>query len=470
MVYKAVHTATKTKVALKVLLPGLVISSKARRLFEREIDLIAQLDHPNIVRIRDSGVAGGQYFFSMDYVRGLPLNEYVESQQLSLRQTLELFAKVCNGVGHAHQKGVIHRDLKPANILADNRGEPHILDFGLAKSAGSPKEGISMLSVTGEIKGTYSHMSPEQATGQTEQVDMRTDVYSLGIILYQLLTGRYPYDVSGSVLTTLSKIERQEPVRIKKVIARFDSEVEAVVLKCLEKDPDQRYHSAGELGDDIRRWLNGEALVIKSNSLAYLLRKWCRRHQYSASVIGLVAVIIVSFAFLLGQQVRHNQEMQQDMNSIGTEAASQYAYFFDHMPHHVLFQFLDAWHADDQQQMGLIARLLQMKGEQGNKEELAMSCLLHSKTSKAIEPNQLEALLTSPPWFVDLVKGEWFLKHKDMHNALACFRRSDQGLAAEADSRTDPFGYYHRHIMSQLYRLESQVGTPEKGKSPAKER
>ena len=261
MVYKAIHEATKTKVALKVLLPGLLISAKARRLFEREVDLVARLNHPNIVRIRDSGVAEGQYYFSMDYIRGHSLDEFVRVKSCSLRQTMVLFEKICHAMRYAHQKGIIHRDLKPANILVDDRQEPHILDFGLAKTAGTSQEDVSMLSMTGEIKGTLNYMSPEQATGRTDEVDMRTDIYSLGVMLYRILAGDFPYDVSGPSLSTLKNIETSDPVRLKKVMSRFDSDVESIVFKCLEKDPAQRYHSAGDLSEDVGRWLKGERSV-----------------------------------------------------------------------------------------------------------------------------------------------------------------------------------------------------------------
>ena len=187
-VYKAIHTATKTKVAIKVLLPTLLASARARHYFEREAELIASLDHPNIVSIRDSGIIHHQYYFVMQYVDGQPLERYVRLNELSFREIIVLFNKICAAITYAHQQGVIHRDLKFANILVDKRGEPHVLDFGLAKATGltekSPDKAV--VTVTGQLSGTLSTMSPEQAAGRPDQIDVRTDVYSLGVMLYHM--------------------------------------------------------------------------------------------------------------------------------------------------------------------------------------------------------------------------------------------------------------------------------------------
>ena len=298
VVYKAIHRPTRAKVALKFLMPSRAKSAAARRHFKQEVELAASLNHPNIVAIRDSGVTQGQYYFSMNYVHGQPLDRHVQSHTLSLQQKLELFAKICDAMKHAHQHCVIHRDLKPSNIVVDERGEPHILDFGLAKTAEGLSTGIDtdiIPTLTGDIKGTVAYMSPEQATGRPN-VDVRTDVYSLGVILYQMCTGRFPYDVIGTIVEALQNIQYAEPVRPRQVISRFDSDVEAIILKCLAKDPDQRYQSAAELQQDAHRWLEGLPIVAKSISSIYLLRKIVARHRYTATVMTLVLVILCSSA------------------------------------------------------------------------------------------------------------------------------------------------------------------------------
>ncbi len=297
VVYKAVHKATKAKVALKVLLPSLTGSAKARQYFRQEVELAASLNHPNIVAIRDSGVSQGQYYFSMNYIHGQPLDRYVQSKALSIREKLALFGKICDAMAHAHHRGVIHRDLKPSNILVDERGEPHILDFGLAKTAtnlNAAGDGTVMPTITGQIKGTVAYMSPEQAAGRSDLVDVRTDVYSLGVVLYQMCTGKLPYDVLGTIIEALQNIQYAEPARPRQTISRFNSDVEAIILKSLAKEPDHRYQSAADLKQDVQRWLDGLPIVAKSISSVYLLRKIVARHRYTAAVVTLVLVILCS--------------------------------------------------------------------------------------------------------------------------------------------------------------------------------
>ena len=221
VVYKAVQKSTHRTVVLKVLPQGTHASKRARYRFEREIEVAASLQHPNIVTVFDSGITEGKYFYAMEYIEGLPLDDYIRSKELSQNDIMSLFEKVSSATAYAHRHGIIHRDLKPGNILVDPAGQPHILDFGLAKVVDSVQdsfEGSIMTSMDGELLGTLAFMSPEQTEGKSGGIDVRTDVYSIGIMLYQAFTKVFPYPISGSLLEVLQNIQEMEPEKPSKVI------------------------------------------------------------------------------------------------------------------------------------------------------------------------------------------------------------------------------------------------------------
>ncbi len=320
VVFEALQRSTKRKVALKILLAGRHANAAAKRRFEREIEVIAQLKHPNLISIFDSGVtADGLQYYVMDYVRGLPLDRYVRTQQLTLEQTVALFAEICHGVQYAHQKGVIHRDLKPSNILVDADGSPKILDFGLAKPLASPVDAV--VSITAEIVGTLPYMAPEQTRGNPEEIDTRTDVYALGVILYQLLTGQYPYPVSGQAMEVLRQITETDPRPLADCWTRefgitrrthgrhrenrcpIDGELETIVLKTLAKERPRRYQSSGELARDLQRYLAGDAIEARRDSLSYVLGKSLRRNR-GRIAIGTAAVGLLAGAITITYQAR----------------------------------------------------------------------------------------------------------------------------------------------------------------------
>jgi phosphonate transport system substrate-binding protein len=313
-VWRALQLSTHREVALKVPRAGLLHSEKSRARFEREVEVASRLKHPNIARIYDSGIHQDSYYYTMDLIKGIQLNEYIEQHNLTQRQILELMLTVCQAMQHAHQNAVIHRDIKPSNILVTEDGQPHIVDFGLAKYI--PGEDISKaISSDGEMVGTPAYMSPEQALGEMERVDTRTDVYSLGAILYVLLTGRNPHDLSGARTDVLHRIGHEEIIRPRKISQKMNKELEAVLLKSLELEPDNRYSCAGDLAKDIDNYLKGEPLSAMQHTAAYFLGKRIRKHYLPISTVCLLLV-----AFMVGvilpwaiESVRSDKEWQDNL-------------------------------------------------------------------------------------------------------------------------------------------------------------
>jgi len=294
VVFKAIQTNTRRQVALKVLLEGPFATGQSRKRFEREISLSAQLRHPHIIPIYDSGTFDGRMYYAMEYVRGLPLDEWAAKTNPTVREKLTLFTKVCEAMRHAHQRGVIHRDMKPSNILVQSDGKPNLLDFGLAKQG---TFGDMTTSLTAQIIGTPAYMSPEQAAGDPSGIDVRTDVYSLGVVLYELLTNKMPYDTRSSMGQLLNHIARTEADESHLQNAGLDSEVCAIVMKALEKSKDERYQSVDALMADIQRYLNDEPISVRTGSGVYLLTKALRKHRRIALVflLGLLPLALVAY-------------------------------------------------------------------------------------------------------------------------------------------------------------------------------
>ncbi len=306
VVYRAVQRSTRRTVAVKVLLHGPLASERQRQRFAREVDLIARLRHPNIVTLYESGAVRGRHFFAMEFVDGLPLDDYFLLHRPTARERVRLFAIICRGVSYAHQRGIIHRDLKPANILVDSDGVPHILDFGLAKELTEPQGtgSAASLSIPGQVFGTLPYLSPEQASGLVDDVDVRSDVYSLGVVLYEALAGAFPYAVEGSPDVVRTNILIHEPRRLRKALSQgdfpsglrldeIDNDLEAIVRKALEKDKAARYQSAAAFAEDLERYLAGDAVQAKADRSFYLVRKALRRYRTHVAIGA-------SFVLLLG--------------------------------------------------------------------------------------------------------------------------------------------------------------------------
>ncbi len=295
VVYEAVQASTGRRVAIKMMREGLFAGDRDAARFEREVWILGQLEHPGIVGIIASGIRGGHFYYVMDYVEGLPLDEYAAAQRRRPREVLELIEKVADALNAAHLKGIIHRDLKPSNILVGSDGRPRILDFGLARIAAESQDRVT---ATGQFVGSMPWSSPEQATGDQAKVDVRTDVYSLGVILYQALTGRFPYAVEGTPRDVLSNILNAPPARMRSTDSVIDAGVDAIVRKCLSKERERRYQSAGELALDLRRFLSGRPVMAHPPDAWYQTRMFARRNK--ALVIGVAAVLGALFLGLIG--------------------------------------------------------------------------------------------------------------------------------------------------------------------------
>lgn len=316
IVYKAIQKSTKRLVALKLLLEGPFASDNARKRFEREIALAAQLKHSNIIPIYDSGQADGRMYYAMEHIFGTALGDYLNAQQLDTAARLGLFLKICGPVSHAHQRGVIHRDIKPTNILVDGDGEPHVLDFGLAKAG---LLGEVNTSVTAQIVGTPAYMSPEQAAGDPTGIDTRVDVYALGVLLYEMITGTMPYETNVAMGKILHNIAHAEPAHPSRHIPRIDGDLSAIMLKALEKRKEDRYQSVDALAGDITRFLAGEPISAKPASSLYLLRKAAMRHRF-ALVAGAMVLL---FAVSLGGIVFYFSRKVEQQNVVLRETAQR---------------------------------------------------------------------------------------------------------------------------------------------------
>jgi serine/threonine protein kinase/WD40 repeat protein len=350
VVYEAEQESPQRRVALKVIRTGAVSRQLLRR-FKNEAEILGKLQHPGIAQIFEAGSFevgdGGQPFFAMEFVDGSDLLSYAKTHELDMRERQTLFTRICDAVHYAHQKGVIHRDLKPDNILvvrpqsesgtgmrdtmgtvADGVGQPKILDFGVARMTDSDVQVTTMQTDIGQLIGTIQYMSPEQTSGDSRELDARSDVYALGVLLFELLSEHLPYDLRHhSIPESVLVIRDEEPRRMSSIDTAFRGDVETIVGKCLEKEPERRYASAAELAEDIRRHLSDQPISARPPSTRYQIRKFTRRNRalvggVLTTVFALVIGIIASTIFAFRASENAERASANETRALTSEAAA----------------------------------------------------------------------------------------------------------------------------------------------------
>jgi eukaryotic-like serine/threonine-protein kinase len=306
VVFRARQKSLNRTVALKVISLGQWASKAHVRRFRREAEAAAHLEHPCIVPIYEVGERDGSCYFSMKFVEGGQLDEAAKRKPMPVRRAAELIAKVARTVHYAHEHGILHRDIKPGNILLDANGEPHLTDFGLARLV----ETESSVTQTLDVLGTPSYMAPEQAVGNNATVSSATDVYGLGAVLYQLLTGQPPF-AGGTTYETIKLLEDTEPRPPRLLNPKVDRDVSTICLKCLEKDPKRRYSSALALAEDLERWLKHEPIAARRVGPLVRGRKWVQRNPS----IAVMAAMLLALAVPLGVMVWKSEFSRQPLTT-----------------------------------------------------------------------------------------------------------------------------------------------------------
>ena len=454
----------RRRVALKVIKPGMDSRAVIAR-FEAERQALALLEHAHIAQVFGAGATqAGLPYFIMEYIDGISITEYCDRHHLGIEERLSLFLQVCTAIQHAHQKGIIHRDIKPSNILVseeDGRPTPKIIDFGIAKALHQRLTEHTLFTGQGQLIGTPEYMSPEQAGEVSDDIDTRSDIYSLGVLLYELLTGTLPFSretLGKAALAEIQRIIREEDppqpsARLLSLgkrataiaesrrteagilVRRLHRELEWIPLKAMRKERGERYRTAVELADDIQNYLNGDPLIAGPPTLWYQVRKYVRKHRAASIIVGLLLVIIVNTSFIsLYSYVEAREALQESRQneSLYKERLRQYESFFRPV---TFLQFLESWQRRDTDQAHKLATVLTFASE-GSWEEQACRALLDGKTWSPQNLLDHEAREPGRQAFGEFVLAEYHLKQQQLPQAIQAYLRyiEDGGDAAGLDS------------------------------------
>jgi eukaryotic-like serine/threonine-protein kinase len=353
VVYQARQVMLNRLVALKVMKSGPWTSAGERARFQREAEAIARLQHPNIVQVFEVGEHEGQFYVVVEFITGGSLSSKLAGTPQEPRAAAQLLETVARAIGYAHQQGIIHRDLKPANVLLTADGAPKVADFGLAKVLDEPAAGQTQ---SGQILGTPSYMAPEQAQGQCAQIGAATDIYALGAVLYELLTGRPPFRAATS-FDTMMQVVHEEPVPPRRLQSKIPGELETICLRCLEKAPERRYATAAAMADDLQRFLRHEPIQARPAGAVERLCKWTRRKPVLAWLLGTVVVGLVALSvavvLLVIAKAQESQARQEAEENAGHAHQARHALEVDNYFHRIALA-KTAW------EMGEIAKMSEL--------------------------------------------------------------------------------------------------------------